>query len=82
MRILIAALVLGTSLGSSVALAQRDEERVTTYGEGAFTDDLVKGDLVRPDGDLVRTRNRSAMRSLIEIRLHFVPEMVKSVERL
>ncbi len=51
----------------------------TTYD---FEDDLVTGDLVRPDGELLNVRRRGARSSLIRIREHFVPEMLKSVENL
>ncbi len=51
----------------------------TTYD---FEDDLVTGDLVRPDGELLSVRRRGARTSLIRVREHFVNEMLKSVENL
>ena len=51
----------------------------TTYD---FDDDLVTGDLVRPDGELLNVRRRGSRSSLIRIREHFIPEMLKSVENL
>jgi len=51
----------------------------TTYD---FEDDLVEGDLVRPDGELLSVRRNGRRSSLIRIREHFVPEMLKSVEDL
>jgi hypothetical protein len=51
----------------------------TTYD---FDDDLVTGDLVRPDGEMLRVRRRGDRASLIQIREHFIPEMLKSVEDL
>ena len=51
----------------------------TTYD---FEDDLVTGDLVRPDGELLSVRRRGNRASLIQIREHFIPEMLKSVEDL
>jgi hypothetical protein len=51
----------------------------TTYD---FDDDLVQGDLVRPDGENLMVRRRGARESLIKIREHFVPELLKSVENL
>lgn len=51
----------------------------TTYD---FEDDLVTGDLVRPDGELLNVRRRGGRSSLIRIREHFIPEMLKSVENL
>ena len=47
-----------------------------------FDDDLVEGDLVRPDGDLVDSRGKAKHSSLIKIRLNFVPELLKSVESI
>ncbi len=47
-----------------------------------FEDDLVQGDLVRPDGENLVVRRRGARQSLIRIREHFIPEMLKSVENL
>ncbi len=60
----------------AAASAQDD---ATTYD---FDDDLVSGDLVRPDGELLNVRRRGRRASLIRIREHFVPEMLKSVEDL
>jgi len=51
----------------------------TTYD---FEDDLVSGDLVRPDGEMLSVRRRGRRQSLIRIREHFIPEMLKSVEDL
>jgi hypothetical protein len=51
----------------------------TTYD---FEDDLVQGDLVRPDGENLMARRRGARESLIKIREHFINELLKSVENL
>jgi hypothetical protein len=61
---------------TAAAIAQED---TTTYD---FEDDLVKGDLVRPDGENLLVRRRGARESLIKIREHFIPELLKSVEDL
>ena len=55
------------------------EANATSYD---FEDDLVTGDLVRPDGELLSVRRRGNRASLIQIREHFIPEMLKSVEDL
>ncbi len=47
-----------------------------------FDDDLVNGDLVRPDGEQLVVRRRGERRSLVRLREHFIPEMLKSVEDL
>jgi hypothetical protein len=69
--------------GGIAASASAQEEggggAATTYD---FEDDLVQGDLVRPDGENLMVRRRGARESLIKIREHFVPELLKSVENL
>lgn len=45
-----------------------------------FDDDLVEGDLVRPDGEFVDSRQLAKHSSLIKIRENFIPELVKSAE--
>ena len=80
-RWLAVSVVVGAFLvGPSVAFAQDAHVgQTTTYN---FEDDIVTGDLVRPDGELAVARNRSRTSTLIRIREHFVPEMLKSVENL
>src|SRR5262245_57938395 len=45
----------------------------TTYD---FDDDIVEGDLVRPDGEFVDSRKMAKHSSLIKIRENFIPEML------
>ena len=75
----IAALFAGPSLWETEARAQDMPGSETTYD---FEDDLVTGDLVRPDGEQLIVRRRGRRASLIQIREHFIPEMLKSVEDL
>ena len=75
---LTGAMVFGFGLPSSVE-AQDAGGDATTYD---FEDDLVSGDLVRPDGEMLSVRRRGRRQSLIRIREHFIPEMLKSVEDL
>lgn len=63
-------------LVSSVVSAQEFAD-TTEY---SFDDDVVEGDLVRPDGEMTVVRKQGKQRSLIKVRQHFVPEMLKSVE--
>jgi hypothetical protein len=77
--LVITALIAVTSLCVSVAQAQAIPSSETTYD---FDDDLVTGDLVRPDGEQLIVRRRGRRASLIQIREHFIPEMLKSVEDL
>lgn len=51
-------------------------KKKTTYD---FEDDVVEGDLLKPEGDFVGARPKTKQSSLIKIREDFVPEMVKSV---
>jgi hypothetical protein len=67
----------GAPAGSA---APADKEAATTTYD--FEDDLVTGDLVRPDGENLVVRRRGQRASLIQIREHFIPEMLKSVENL
>ncbi|MGF1469687.1 MAG: hypothetical protein ACFCGT_26485 [Sandaracinaceae bacterium] len=79
MRTLFTAALLSLSLfaGPAVGLAQDDVDQ--TFN---FEDEVLTGDLVRPDGELLNVRRRGRRESLIRIRQHFVPEMLKSVENL
>jgi hypothetical protein len=71
--LVLVVVILGIS---ATAVAQDD---TTSYD---FEDDLVQGDLVRPDGENLLVRRRGARESLIKIREHFIPELLKSVEDL
>ena len=74
-----AALIAVTGLWATAVQAQSEPASETTYD---FEDDLVTGDLVRPDGEQLIVRRRGRRASLIQIREHFIPEMLKSVEDL
>jgi len=45
-----------------------------------FDDDIVEGDLARPDQEFVGVRRQAKHSSLIKIREHFIPEMLKSAD--
>ena len=75
--LIIVGMVAATSLLAATGMAQDNAE--TTYD---FEDDLVTGDLVRPDGEMLNVRRRGRRASLIRVREHFIPEMLKSVENL
>lgn len=69
--------------GASTALAQ-DSARPRS-GEATlyeFEDELVDGGTYDPMGSMIRGERRRARETLIRARAHFIPEMIKSVERL
>ena len=78
--LMVCALSLPFTLGVLTAHAQEGGGSGQTSYD--FEDDLVQGDLVRPDGENLMVRRRGARESLIKIREHFVPELLKSVENL
>ena len=89
MKKIVAMVVMGAAmtLGGSAMAQTPPAAGAPAAGGGRtqefnFTDELVQGQLVRPDGETSRVRRRSAGISLIRIREHFVPEMLKSVENL
>ena len=79
-QLLVFAAFLGALASVPATVAAQDAPPPeTTYD---FEDDLVSGDLVRPDGEQLIVRRRGRRASLIQIREHFIPEMLKSVEDL
>ena len=80
MRLVLVALALGLAVLVVGPTAQAEEFGNTT--EYNFDDDVVEGDLVRPDGEMALARRRGRQSSLIRVREHFIPEMLKSVEDL
>ena len=86
--LMVVAMVSALSLGVLSQTAAAQEANPPAGGGGGsattydFDDDLVQGDLVRPDGENLMVRRRGARESLIKIREHFVPELLKSVENL
>lgn len=77
-----AGLLLVGGNASAQARARAGGGSAERTQEFNFTDELVQGQLVRPDGEVSRVRRRGPGISLIRIREHFVPEMLKSVENL
>src|SRR5262245_31062385 len=69
--------------GDKAAAAGGGGEENTQYKAKTvydFEDDMVEGDLQRPDGELVNSLGKTQHSSLIEIRRDFIPEMLKSLE--
>lgn len=70
--------------GAHLALAQAPGDggkvvykKKTVYD---FDDDVVEGELQRPDGEFIDTNRKAKHSSLIKIRENFIPEMLKSAE--
>jgi len=66
------------------ALAQADAPAAQTPEPIAyeFNDELIQGDLVRPDAEILHARRRTTRASLIDLRSSFVAELLVSVEDL
>ncbi len=86
-RKIIAVLCLGSFLLAGGLASAQDPTRgdapdvvykkKTVYD---FDDDLVEGELQRPDGEFIDTQRQAKHSSLIKIRENFIPEMLKSAE--
>jgi hypothetical protein len=81
-RSMLLVCTLGLPLLAGVTSVQAQDASGSASTSYNFEDDLVQGDLVRPDGENLMVRRRGARESLIKIREHFVPELLKSVENL
>ena len=73
------AFIVVAVVGLFAVPAFAQDDNATSYD---FEDDLVQGDLVRPDGENLMVRRKGARESLIRVREHFIPELLKSVENL
>jgi hypothetical protein len=85
---LFALLVAGFVFGS-VAVAVAAPPAPAAGGDGVeykketkydFDDDNVEGDLVKPEGEMIGSVGKAKHSSLIKVRQHFIPEMLKSAE--
>ena len=81
------ALVLWMALSSSASANTTMDyanlaSTVDDYTEYDFEDDLVTGDLVKPDGELLSARRLWQRSSLIRLRDHFIDKLIRSAERL
>ncbi len=86
MKRYMALSLVAVCLSSNVALAQghgtqsQPARTPPADQEMTFTDELVQGQLVRPDETSVRGNRRAHGISLLRVRQHFVQEMLKTVE--
>lgn len=69
----------GATTGGTTATSTRTEPGRQSF---TFTDELVQAQLIRPDVTRVRGNPRGHGITLLRLREHFVPEMLKSIERL
>ncbi len=87
MRQLFIALA-SIALFATTALAQPKAKDAGGGGGNAkvkvydFSGDTIEGDLVKPEGSNVDARDFAKHSSLIRIRQHFIPEIIKSAEDL
>ena len=80
MRRALALAALASLLAAPAAAQDRGTGDVTHY---EFLDgDLVEGGRCDPNGSWIQGTRRRARRTLIQTRAHFIPEMLRSVERL
>ena len=85
MRKLLSALALVVLVGST---AVEQPAKGGDKGGGGkvkvydFSGDTIEGDLVKPDGTDLNARDFAKHSSLIRIRQHFIPEIIKSAEDL
>ena len=70
----------GDQGGIKAAAPEADNTQYKAKTVYDFEDDMVEGDLQRPDGELVNALKKTEHSSLIEIRKDFIPEMLKSLE--
>jgi len=85
MRTLLVLLALVTLVG--VASADDKSKKGDAGGNGKvkvydFSGDTIEGDLIKPEGSTVDARDFAKHSTLINIRKHFIPEIIKSAEDL
>ncbi len=72
----------GTAFAQNANTPSTQEEAAPAVKHFDFEDDLVEGDLQRPDGELVTSIPKATQPSLIELRWSFLPEIIKDFENL
>lgn len=84
----ITLVVVGAALALP-AMAQDEKDPVPEPGTAAvtvydtWTDHLVPGDLQVPDGTYISVPGKKDKAGiLIKVRTHFIPEMIKSIDKL
>jgi hypothetical protein len=82
LKVLAVSAVVVAGLAFALPAMAQEGGGFAATTEYNFEDDLVTGDLVRPDGELIGARKKAKVNTLIRVRKHFIPEMLKSVENL
>jgi hypothetical protein len=77
LKIVVVSLLSVALVGVAAAQDNVTYKKETKYD---FDDDMVEGDLVKPDGEMVGSTGKAKHSSLIKIRQNFIPEMLKSAE--
>ncbi|HJL18289.1 MAG TPA: hypothetical protein RMH99_21675 [Sandaracinaceae bacterium LLY-WYZ-13_1] len=78
----LSALALSLAFAGSAAAQDRGADRLAPDTTFDFRDEHVEGGSVGPAGERLLHLDRGARESLVRPRLHFVPEMLKSVETI
>lgn len=80
----LSALTLMLALAATAGAQDRPGRPVDIAPDTSFTfdDDLVEGGRYTQEGVRVDSRGRALRTTLVRPRVHFVPEMLKSVENL
>jgi hypothetical protein len=66
-----------TSIAQTGGAPEVKYKKKTVYD---FEDDVVEGELQRPDGMMIGVTRTAKHSSLIKVRENFIPEMLKSAE--
>jgi hypothetical protein len=74
-NIVLSVGVCAVLLAASMARARNED--TTEY---RFDDEIVAGDLLRPDSAQVSLLKKARQKSLVKIRENFVPHMLKTIE--
>lgn len=81
--VLVIVVVAGTSWAQQAEKIQEKQQPSPRYKEKTvydFEDDLIEGELMRPDGEYINVRPNFEYSSLIKIRKDFIDELLKSAE--
>ena len=88
MRLLSFTALVCLCVGVAGGVAAADDKKPQSGDKNAkvkvydFSGDTIEGDLIKPEGSTVDARDFAKHGSLIHIRTHFIPEIIKSAEDL